>query len=50
MIHLIDRSHLALDDESSEPTEKLAYYSKVYSGSHAKIPLPTATSIISTKI
>ena len=36
-------------DNEEIKSDKLAYYSKLYSGSHAKIPLPTANSIIPKK-
>jgi hypothetical protein len=45
----LDNSNFVNDDEDEE-REQLAYYPKVYSGSHAKIPIPTATSIISGKM
>jgi hypothetical protein len=36
-------------EEKKDSDTKIAYFSKLYSGSHAKIPLPTANSIIPNK-
>jgi|LauGreDrversion4_2_1035121.scaffolds.fasta_scaffold379863_1 hypothetical protein len=33
-------------EEKKDSETKIAYLSKLYSGSHAKIPLPTANSIV----
>jgi hypothetical protein len=36
-------------EEKKDSETKIAYLSKLYSGSHAKIPLPTANSIVPKK-
>lgn len=46
--HLQSTQQVSGENEEVK-SDKLAYYSKLYSGSHAKIPLPTANSIIPKK-
>jgi hypothetical protein len=43
----LDSSNFMLNEEDEG---QLAYYPKIYSGSHAKMPIPTATSIVTGKL